>query len=166
MNKSEIGMQKFFRHTFWSEFIGFGFVNAFELFRHFTVNLMGRKQIQEMAKYPQSPLINPDSPLFPLMQNAGDLWDAYLLTWVGYHVISKLSLGKTSEGFNLGLAAAISSAIVVLTEMGEIHIGKPDILDIPAGLVGVAVFSLIHCVGNKLIESVNKNNPIVPEESV
>jgi len=145
MNQQEIAFKRSVARNI-IKVMGAGFVNGFELarmsyVREDFINFLYRNSKQIPAS------MDPESPLFRLLQNSGDLWDGYLLSMGTYCVASILTLNRLRRSIKAALAFGVSAAIVIAAETGQIP-PTPD--DIPAGLVGGALFLGTHLVGSRI----------------
>lgn len=147
------------------EGLGMSFVMGFELIRASLVNPL--ISFERAAKLTKSlkPALSPDSPLFPILQNAGDFYDGYLYSWLGYNLLSaadslqrKLTHRSLPEKWRLGISLAVSSLGLTWIEAGLPFFGKkttPDYGDIPAIFVGTAAYLGIHVIAGRKIDKWN-----------
>lgn len=160
MSNPEIGLQRVLRRglPFYFESLGGAIVLAFELFRMYSNDryLDLAPSMYKDSSYLRETSVKPDSPMFSILQNSGDVFDGYFIAMGAYHLLTIISRGKISEKVRLGLAFGTSCAIVIGTEAGLLFHGAPgaDLKDIPGGIIGAGLFVGSHLVGNRVRDNI------------
>lgn len=82
-----------------------------------------------------------------LLQNLGDYPDGFTVALITYSLLALTAKEKVTESAKLAAAFVVGSAVVAAHEtglMGNIVPGTPDIADIPAGIIGSAIYVGVH----------------------
>ena len=87
--------------------------------------------------------------LYDVMQHSGDFLDGYFMSFFIYNALTFVA-PRTSEKLRAGIAAGVSSLVVIGVEQGILVRQQPDTLDIPAGVLGSIFYLGTHYFGRKL----------------
>ncbi len=142
---SKISTETF--HKVGSDVFGFAVTFGLEMARADLVH----PQLDPL-KQGQPPLVNYDnSPhlLVEALQHGGDTLEGYGISLATYAILTKLATQKIPEKLRLAFSFLTANAVVVAVESGILR-GRPDFLDIPAGVVGSSFFLGMHLLGTYL----------------
>lgn len=138
------------------EVMGFGLVTGAETLRatyvHPAVGLNGF--ISESYGLPQREALmeRADTPLlYGALQHGGDIFEGYLYPFAMYNALTVL-FPRTSENFRMGVSLVTANLIILGAESGLFTGGKPDFLDVPAGVAGSLLYLGAHYLSRRLIQ--------------
>lgn len=88
-------------------------------------------------------LLNPDNPIYAILQNSGDFYDGLFYTYFAYKLLNfadtlqaTITHKHVPEKVQQAAVMFLGIAAVTLVETGVVPLGTPDIKDIPAGALG------------------------------
>ena len=141
------------------EFEGFVIATGWEMIRSTLISGNYFPILENEAQKPQALIkpLNPESPAFQFLQNAGDFWDGYLYSFIGYNLLnaadklqSLITRRRLPEWVKLGFTSAFVFAGVVGMETGKLPLrGTADEGDILGGAIGIGAYGLTHFLATK-----------------
>lgn len=138
-----------------TEGVGFAITSGFEVARAGLVNPRYALSRGLTGEGPQT--LDPNSPVYGILQNSGDLHDGYWLSFATYNALElvdrlqhRFTKRYIPQIVKSGFTLLFAVGVVSLTETGILYGGTPDLSDIPAGVVGALFFQGVNLVGRKI----------------
>lgn len=145
---------------FVTEMIGVSTVTSAEVFRANLVNPYAFGEAgNEGLGMAEKPNLNASNPAFSILQNSGDFYDGFGLSFVGYNALGVLdafqypvSKKEIPHWFKLDSSSLMSLGVVIAIESGVFdNAGTGDWNDVPAGALGAIAYATINIVSRRLI---------------
>ncbi|MGE5041304.1 MAG: hypothetical protein ACM3IJ_00185 [Candidatus Levyibacteriota bacterium] len=96
-----------------------------------------------------APVLSPDNPIMQLLQHERDFYECFViagLTHLGLEGVdyaqSRITKRRLPLKLKLGAGILLSFGLLIgaETDLGQGHMGTPDLKDIPAGVAGVVAY--------------------------
>lgn len=115
-----------------------------------------------------SALMNPDHPVYPILQACGDFTDGFAISIIITTGLDLLDLTisripkintlvpRISERWKQGIALGLTTTVVTLVETGVLNVGTPDWADIPMGILGGIAHLGIRALSRKMVTKLSE----------
>lgn len=136
--------------TIWTDLIGFSMALGIEMSRAELVH----PDLSPLSKGNPPPVNYENAPdlLVNSLQHGGNILEGFGISYFTYYGLHKISMGKIPEKVKLALSLLASNLTVVGVEAGGLGSGGPDVLDIPAGVVGSSLFLGVHLLSKCIVD--------------
>lgn len=158
------------------ESVGVGIATGLEWVRASMVNPLISVSGALRHRTDLQPTLSPDSPFFPILQNAGDFYDGYLYGYLSYNLLSiadyfqgRFTHKEIPLGWKRGISLAVSAGSLTWIEAGLpffLNATTSDPGDIPAIILGSTAYLGVNIWARRKVENMNKNIELSAERWV